>query len=68
MVGLLHSMTASGRPFTKVTMSGMTCFFDPSTRYWRVTIHSLRSGRSKSRNRTVWLFRPPPRFCSSAMP
>ena len=53
MVGLLHSMTASGRPLTKATTSGMTCFFDPWTLYCRVTTHSLRSGLSKSRNRTV---------------
>ncbi len=44
MVGLLHSMIASGRPFTKATTSGMTCFFGPRTLYCRVTIHSLRVG------------------------
>lgn len=44
MVGLLHSMTTSGRPLTNTTTSGMTCFFDPSTLYYQVTIHSLRSG------------------------
>ena len=58
MVGLLHSTTASGRPLTNTTTSGMTCFFDPSTLYCRVTTHSLRPGSSKSRNRTVWLRRP----------
>ena len=42
MVGLLHSMTASGRPLTNTTTSGRMCFFDPSTLYCRVTIHSLR--------------------------
>ena len=68
MVGLLHSMTASGRPFTNTTTSGMTCFFDPKTLYCRVTTHSFRAGFSKSKNLTVWLFRPPPRSCSSAMP
>ena len=68
MVGLLHSMTASGRLLTNTTMSGMTCFFEPSTLYWRVTSHSLRFGLSKSRNLTVWLLRPSPRSCSSAMP
>ena len=70
MVGLLHSMTASGRPLTNATTSGRvrTCFFDPSTLNCRVTIHSFRSGLSKSRNRTAWLLRPPPRSCSRAMP
>ena len=33
MVGLLHSMTASGRPLTNTTTSGTMCFFDPSTLY-----------------------------------
>ena len=68
MVGLLHSMTPSGRPLTNTTMSGMTCFFDPSTLYCRLTIHSLRFGLSKSRSLTVWLLRPSPRSCSSAIP
>ena len=31
MVGLLHTMTASGRPLTNTTMSGMTSFLDPNT-------------------------------------
>ena len=52
MYGLLHSMTTSGMPLTKSTMSGTTylCACPPgsSTRNWLIARNSLRSGCSQS--------------------
>ena len=57
--GLLHSITTSGMPFTKSTMSGMMKSRPPaaqggSTRNWLTTRKSLRSGCSKSMKWTGW--------------
>ena len=67
-VGLLHSITASGMPFTNTTMSGMMWSLVPRTLYCRVTRNSLFSGWSKSMKRTVRLCLPFPPSVSRAIP
>jgi hypothetical protein len=68
IVGLLHSMTASGDAVHEDDDIGTTYFLVSRTRYCRVTSNSLRVGFSKSKKRTVCDRLPSPRSCSRAMP